>query len=81
MTKVEGGFELKDLNLTQENFFVRKKTIGGYNITGNSEIENSIILMMTRKPSLFHRMCTKLFLGWTWVDGEVKKEVKQLLKG
>lgn len=46
--------------------------VGGYDITGNGGGANSIMFMMVRKPKWFHRMCTKLFLGWVWVDKKDK---------
>jgi len=55
--------------------------VGGYDITGNNGKENSIMLMMTRKPGLFHRICTRFFLGWNWVDIKKEKKEKKLLLG
>ena len=45
-----------------------KKSVGGYDITGNHGGANSVKFMMTKKPKWFHRVCTRFFLGWTWVD-------------
>lgn len=44
------------------------KNVGGYDITGNGGGVNSVIFMLKNKPSWFHRKCTKLFLGWVWVE-------------
>lgn len=37
------------------------KIIGYYKIIDHG-------LCMTRKPNIFHRFFTKLFLGWKWID-------------
>ncbi len=45
-----------------------KKNVGGYDITGNHGGPYSVMFMMTKKPKWFHRVCTRFFLGWNWVD-------------
>ncbi len=47
--------------------------VGGYDITGSKEVAGSIVFNFTRKPSWFHRTCTRFFLGWRWKDEEKKK--------
>ena len=42
--------------------------VGGYNLIGGKDTSNSIQFMLTEKPSLWHRMWTRFFLGWTWID-------------
>jgi hypothetical protein len=51
---------------------IKAGPVGGYDITGNGGGDNSIMFMMPRKPSRFHRICTKFFLGWVWVDKKEK---------
>ncbi len=53
-----------------ENFKVKSlpKNKGGYDITGQGGGANSIMFMMKKKPKWFHRACTRIFLGWVWVD-------------
>jgi hypothetical protein len=47
---------------------IPKKNKGGYDITGQGGKANSVMFMMTKKPKWFHRTCTRIFLGWVWVD-------------
>lgn len=65
----EGGEkkELEEASLTC-SIELPKKEIGGYDITGNQGGNYSVIFWMTKKPNWFHRICTRLFLGWDWVD-------------
>lgn len=44
------------------------KVVGGYDMTGNGGGPWSVMLMMKKKPMWFHRLCTRFFLGWVWVD-------------
>lgn len=44
------------------------KEVGGYDITGGDGKTNSVVFNFVRKPSWFHRFCTKFFLGWKWND-------------
>lgn len=47
---------------------ISPKEVGGYDITGGDGKMNSIVFNFVRKPSWFHRVCTKFFLGWKWND-------------
>lgn len=64
----------KKLLVTTSSEKIEDKVVGGYDITGNGGEANSIILMMTRKPNLFHRVCTRFFLGWVWIDKNRKDD-------
>lgn len=44
------------------------KYVGGYDIAGNKGGAYSIQFNMIKKPNTFHRICSKVFLGWDWVD-------------
>lgn len=52
--------------------------VGGYDWTGGNGKENSIVFNFVKKPSWFHRTCTRFFLGWKWNDEE-KTEKKMIL--
>jgi hypothetical protein len=57
-------------------FHIPPKPVGGYDITGNKGGAHSHLFMMTKKPMWFHRVCTRFFLGWTWVDGDGLNKTK-----
>lgn len=42
--------------------------VGCYNLMGGNDKTNSVQFIFNEKPSWWHRMCTKFFLGWTWID-------------
>jgi hypothetical protein len=44
------------------------RVVGGYDMTGNGGGPWSVMFMMKDKPNWFHRLCTRFFLGWVWVD-------------
>jgi len=48
-----------------------KKSVGYYGISKRSnEINHTheLQIYFTKKPNLFHRMMTKILLGWEWFD-------------
>ena len=67
------------MNITQESnemtikdSFVGKgfepvKMVGGYKMT-NDPMNKTFAFMFAKKPSKFHRICTRFFLGWVWED-------------
>lgn len=57
---------------------VPPQPVGGYDITGNGGGPGSYMFMMLKKPNWFHRLCSRFFLGWKWVDGNgLNKKVKK----
>lgn len=44
---------------------LNKPFVGVYLIDGNKD---GTQLATTSKPNWFRRTCTKLFLGWKWID-------------
>ena len=53
---------------------VNAKYVGAY-IIGDS-IATSVQIATTHKPSWFHRLMTKWFIGWKWMSIEELKKVK-----
>ncbi|MEK6828587.1 MAG: hypothetical protein AABY15_00480 [Nanoarchaeota archaeon] len=68
----EESAEKKEVGTVSVGYAIElpKKNVGGYDITGNYGGVNSVMFMMTKKPKWFHRVCTRFFLGWNWVDSK-----------
>lgn len=49
-------------------FFPGGGTVGFYQMTTPSARHGTIYFASAKKPSLFHRMCVRIFLGWIWID-------------
>lgn len=68
---IEDGFfkniACEEMTISNTELFF-PKYIGGYDISGNKGGVGSIVFNMNKKPNWFHRLCTKLFLGWDWID-------------
>ena len=47
------------------------ENIGGfieYNHAGWYEVNNNLMIAFEERPLFFHRLMTKIFLGWKWID-------------
>jgi hypothetical protein len=42
------------------------KMVGGYKLT-----KDPMNKTFAKKPSKFHRICTRFFLGWVWEDSDI----------
>lgn len=49
-------------------FNVIPPSVGCYNINGGKDKTGSIQFIFSHKPSAWHRMWTRFFLGWVWID-------------
>jgi len=52
---------------------LNKQFVGVYLIDGDKD---GTQLATSHKPNGFRRLCTKLFLGWGWIDIKELKDIK-----
>ena len=57
---------MKD-NTIKFSDYIQKIECGYYKICGESD-ENNILFAFYKKPIWLHRMCSRILLGWVWID-------------
>jgi len=63
MQMASGEYSVDSFSLSTQ-----PKIVGGYDITGGDGGAYSTAFMYYKKPSWFHRITTRMLLGWKWFD-------------